>query len=600
MHRLAVDAQHNQQLRLKAEILSGRLDLLATQVLGLQLQPFHRQMLTFCHTLYQRQSEGLLLAPRGFGKSCLATVCFALWLILHNRNIRVLIASSTSTKAESFVREIKTHLQCNATLRHLFGDLVDPSCWRQGELSIAGRTRTSKEATITARGCSGAVVGLHFDVHLIDDLVNEDNARTKGQRDKLEDWVHMSLDPTLQPQGCRILTGTRYHPNDFYNHTLRVFAGLGCQEEEEASGEGRRGAKQSKGEQAASSSLLKLQALQADGCSLWPQKFSVEWLQRKRQRMGSIRFNAQYQNDCSLMQGRVFRQQDMQYYDRADLNVSQLTIVQGVDVAIGQGQQHDYFALVTKGYDQQGRGYTLDVVRGHYSFQQQMMLLLYKSGYSARSIGQVLAMQCCQRDIDALFTGQPAAARTQYGSDKTLRNSSQYSSQQQDSYVIHSDCRAKSRPKTPARTLWQWARKQWGQNRDKPVESSLASKRPARRMHLSGINSKHVSRVGVEGVAYQRVLGEYLLQRAPALPLVCLQQRLDKRSRMTIYAARFESHQEFFPADNSCDALLEELLLFPDGQHDDVLDAHEMAHRVALPLLQQPQDTDNTQVRVFV
>ncbi|MEM7403571.1 MAG: hypothetical protein AAF310_06185, partial [Myxococcota bacterium] len=537
-------------------------------------------------------------------------------------------------------REIKTHLQGNATLRHLFGDLVDPSCWRQGELSVAGRTRTSKEATITARGCSGAVVGLHFDVHLIDDLVNEDNARTKGQRDKLEDWVHMSLDPTLQPQGCRILTGTRYHPNDFYNHTLSVFAGLGRDEGQGTSGAGRRVSEKGRGEQKPghqekqdtlgkgkvdlqqgkdeqkaalpSSSFLKLQALQPDGRSLWPQKFSVEWLQRKRQRMGSIRFNAQYQNDCALMQGKVFRQGDIRYYDRADLDVSQLTIVQGVDVAIGQGQQHDYFALVTKGYDAQGRGYTLDVVRGHYSFQQQMMLLLYKSGYSARSIGQVLGMRCAQRDIDALFAGQPAAARTQYGEPESVLNSSSNSGQQHDAYVIRSGCKSESQQKTTVSTLWQWAQRRWGQNRNKPVEPSPVCSRPPRFMSLGGMNNKHTVcvkskapmgpcvRVGVEGVAYQRVLGEYLLQRAPALPLVCLQQRLDKRSRMSIYAARFESHQEFFPADNSCDALLEEVLLFPDGQHDDVLDAHEMAHRVALPLLQQPQDADNTQVRVFV
>ena len=199
----------------KAQILQGRLDLLATQVLGLTLLPFHERILEFCHQLYVHRTEGLLLAPRGFGKSSLATVCFALWLMLQDRNIRILIVSSTATKAESFVREIKTHLQGNAVLHALFGNLVDDSCWRQTEISVQGRVRPSKEATLTARGWSGAVVGLHVDVHLIDDLVNEDNARTKGQRDKLKDWVYMSLDPTLEPHGCRLITGTRYHPTTF-------------------------------------------------------------------------------------------------------------------------------------------------------------------------------------------------------------------------------------------------------------------------------------------------------------------------------------------------------------------------------------------------
>ena len=577
--------QQQQQFRLKAQILSGRLDLLATQVLGLQLQPFHRQMLALCHDLYRRQAEGLLLAPRGFGKSCLATVCFTLWLLLHDRNIRVLIVSSTATKAESFVREIRTHLQSNQTLRHLFGDLVDLSCWRQGEMCVKGRSRSSKEASVTARGCSGAVVGLHFDVHLIDDLVNEDNARTKGQRDKLKDWVYMSLDPTLQPHGCRLIAGTRYHPDDFYNHLLAL---------SQPAGKGAR----SQPSEAGDLSLLRLQALQGGGRSLWPQKFSIEWLQRKQQRMGRMRFNAQYQNDCALMRGNIFRQQDIRSYNRSELDLRQLTVVQGVDVAIGQQQHHDWFALVTKGYDSEGNAYTLDVVRGHYSFQQQMMVILYKAGYSAAQIGEVLGIRCGRLDLDALFAGQPAAARTQYGvavvGDQTQAGG--------DGYVIRGqrDSEQHQQGQSVFGSGWRWFASRRQQQSVAVACSCDPSPGLAAGNPTGNDSLPPCTRIGVEGVAYQRVLSQYLLQRVPALPLVCLQQRLDKRSRMTLYAARFESHREFFPADNSCDALLEELLLFPDGQHDDLLDAHEMAHRVAMPLLHDASVADDAQVRVFV
>ncbi|MEM7495570.1 MAG: hypothetical protein AAF471_05455 [Myxococcota bacterium] len=570
--------------KLKVAILRGDMDVLA-KMLGLSLQPFHRRILAFCKHLYTHRAEGLLLAPRGFGKSSLATVCFALWLMLRDRDIRILIASSTAGKAESFVREIKNHLRTNSQLLALFGDLADESCWRRNEISLRGRARKSKEATLTARGWSGAVVGLHFDVHLIDDLVNEDNARTKGQRDKLKDWVHMSLDPTLEPHGCRLVTGTRYHPDDFYGHCVTLFAkpfgdtsvasscrpresgdpdqnvhslpsthhqhpppGLDSRFHGNDKADGKPGDQNATGDPAPSLSpaqddeagegtrwqaskgtlSLRLQALQPDGASLWPDKFPARWLKRKRERMGLIRFNAQYQNDCELMHGKVFRQADVRHYHRADVDVGELTIVQGVDVAVGQGDRHDYFALVTKGYDDQGNAYTLDVVRGRYTFQQQMIVILYKSGHTPRQIARLLGTDAMslpiQEGVRALFEDQPTAAKMQY---------------------------------------------------------------------------PNVARIGIEAVAYQRVLPQRLFELAPTLPLVCVPQRLDKRSRMTVYAARWESHREFFPSDNSCDALTEELLLFPDAPHDDLIDAHEIAHRVAEPLLYQDDEQEDTEARVF-
>ena len=600
---------HAQQAYLKAQILQGRLDLLAQEVLGLKLQPFQQEMLRFCHTIYTQQGEGLLLAPRGFGKSCLATVCFALWLLVKNPNIRILVCSSTSTKAESFVRELKTHLQTNGPLHQLFGVLMDSRCWRQSEVSIKGRTRTSKEASVTARGCSGAVVGLHFDVHLIDDLVNEDNARTQGQREKLLQWVSMSLEPTLQPGGCRLIAGTRYHPHDFYHHVLTW-------------------AQQNKGVK-----TLRLQAIRSDGKSLWPSRFPLQHLTKKRERMGSIRFNAQYQNDCALMQGRVFRQSDLRYYQRAELDMSSLRIVQGIDVAIGQSDKHDWFALVTKGYDAQGRGYTLDIVRGRYSFQQQLLMILYKAGCSAENISQVMGMACTQKDIDALFVGQPKEARIQYGqrkqsvsfgsswpgvSEKTTRPSRNYPLEKTQEFNQKT---AKPSIQNHDEKPWWDALKRFGRglstrsNRTTQTDEVMKYHQYKPRNFIHGrddfsqandskrhwVQGAACLRIAIEGVPYQRVLAQYLLQRVPQLPIVCLQQRLDKASRMQLYAARFESHQEFLPSDNSSDALLEELLLFPDGQHDDVLDAHELAHRAAMPLLSQNENHNGqSEVRVFL
>ncbi len=55
----------------------------------------------------------LQLAPRGFGKSTILTITRAVYEILRNPNIRILIASNTQLQAEVFLREIKFHLEHN-------------------------------------------------------------------------------------------------------------------------------------------------------------------------------------------------------------------------------------------------------------------------------------------------------------------------------------------------------------------------------------------------------------------------------------------------------------------------------------------------------
>src|SRR4030095_6885427 len=56
---------------LRREVLDhGRIDILATEILGYQLRPFHREMLEFQSKVVD---ACLQLAPRGYGKSTILT-----------------------------------------------------------------------------------------------------------------------------------------------------------------------------------------------------------------------------------------------------------------------------------------------------------------------------------------------------------------------------------------------------------------------------------------------------------------------------------------------------------------------------------------------
>jgi predicted phage terminase large subunit-like protein len=134
----------------------------------------------------------------------------------------------------------------------------------------------------------GPVASRHYDVIIADDLVDEENSRTEVQRDKVKTWWYKTLVPCCEPDGRVFVLGTRYHHLDLYGHLIR-------------------------NEYADKHQIIP--AICPDGTTPWPEKFSLNWLEERRRQAGSIIFNAQYQNDTSLMKGHIFKEEWFQFYN---------------------------------------------------------------------------------------------------------------------------------------------------------------------------------------------------------------------------------------------------------------------------------------------
>lgn len=312
-------------------------------ILNYQVEPHHQKILE--HIV--DNSKTLDLAPRGFGKSTIGDIGFCLWRIIQDRNIRILIVSNTQGQGEAFLREIKAHLEGNTKLLELFGNFKSDK-WTESELSVSGRTTTAKESTLTALGASGSVITKHFDIIIIDDAVDFENARTELQRKKLSEWYRTALLPTLEPHGELHVIGTRYHPNDLYQELM------------------------DNGQYS-----IQIQRAIQDNQSLWPSKFTLEGLLQKKAELGSIIFDLQFQNDITLAkQGRIFRYEWMQFYDVAPVG---LKIYQGCDLAISEKDSADYFVTITIGQDANGNIYILDLYRDRLSFKTQQEVIWLKA-----------------------------------------------------------------------------------------------------------------------------------------------------------------------------------------------------------------------------
>src|SRR6185295_13979379 len=176
-------AVSNQWIR-RQVLKNRRVDILATEVLGMEPKPFHYKLLRFQF----RHSNSLQLIFRGAGKTTTGVVLMAVFYLLLNPNLRILIYSKTEQFSKAILTEIKGHFENNEKLTAIFGAYYDPqniTKWDEKEIRVLPRTSNAKESSITVIGVGGQVVGKHYDILLGDDVVDEENSATKLQREKV-------------------------------------------------------------------------------------------------------------------------------------------------------------------------------------------------------------------------------------------------------------------------------------------------------------------------------------------------------------------------------------------------------------------------------
>ena len=343
----------NELIRRKV-IDEDRIDILATEVLGYNYEDFHAEMADWQNATVEeaggiKENRSMVWAPRGGGKSTILTTTQVIYEVLKDPNIRILLTSNTQSQAESFLRAINQHLTENERLIEIFGVQKHPKYkWDTRELNIAARTRRGKESTIMCIGLGGGLVGLHFDLIIGDDLVDEENARTKHQRNVTFTWFYKTAYPTLEPDGRLYIIGTRYHPDDLY---------------------GRLSKEEFKGRVLVIPSIRKLD----DGSeySFWPDKFSLEKLYSMRRSMGIIIFNTQMQNNTELMIGRMIKPDMFQSYKRIPKTAGYT--VSATDSATSTADKDDFFAHVTLFITKETlpRVYLVDYKKAKLSAKQQ-------------------------------------------------------------------------------------------------------------------------------------------------------------------------------------------------------------------------------------
>jgi hypothetical protein len=232
--------------------------------------------------------KALILVPRDHLKSTFCNSTFVVQEILRNFDTRILIGSETQDKASAFLRTVKNALT-HQNIVDKYGDLVGPK-WSDSEIFVSRRRNPNiKEPTVDTCGVGGIKTGFHYDLMIFDDLVNLTNIGTPEQIQKIINF-YKQVQPQLDPKGRMVIIGTRWHKKDLYGYILREL-----QKEFQ---------------------LKIVRQVIENERIIYPERFSLEYIESLKKEMGGYMFACQYMNEPRDSDKEDFREEWFKYYDR--------------------------------------------------------------------------------------------------------------------------------------------------------------------------------------------------------------------------------------------------------------------------------------------
>ena len=221
-------------------------DFFRTHYLGRVPSPWQVEAaLTLVELLESEEKEFVVLnVPPGAGKSTLFHDV-AVWAIVRNRRIRVMIGSVSQNMAKMYSRRIRETLErvmpiepdpmmvakglavnaegCLTIDYGRFKPVDKGALWRSEEFVVEqldGNGLDNKEPTVRAYGIEAEFIGHRADLCLFDDVASPDNARESVARDKLlERWDNVA-EARCDPGGLLAVVGQRLGSGDLYAHCL--------------------------------------------------------------------------------------------------------------------------------------------------------------------------------------------------------------------------------------------------------------------------------------------------------------------------------------------------------------------------------------------
>jgi len=288
--------------------------------------------------IYLRASqrlEGILdIEPRDHGKTTRMSQALPLWLALTRASVFPVVVGASREAATNFIDSIKLELENNDRILEDFGDLKGHT-WKKNKITLKNGN------AIAAVGASEAIRGIkdkyRRPTHIIcDDLLKDKDVESRSLRETLYRWFKRVI-MNLGKGALIIVVNTIMHPDDLPSRLL----------EEIKDGK----LKNWVG--------FRFSATTPEGKPLWPQRWSLADLAKKKRELGASIYATEWDNEPIAEEEKKFKKEWFRYFELGDVNLLSLRKAMAIDPATGK-ETGDYSAIVTVGFDGSGMLYVLD------------------------------------------------------------------------------------------------------------------------------------------------------------------------------------------------------------------------------------------------
>ena len=256
--------------------------------------------------------------PPRMSKSSLITLSYPIFEYLHNKDLNIVIVTSTMTLAEKFGIIIKEWFNIHGDKFNCFKSDIKHS---KTHLMFEDRNGSLYNGSIRLTSSGSTLTGLDIDILILDDIYKGLTDITPSLLDKKIEWFKTIILQRLEPHTKLLILHTRWSQNDLTGYLKE---------------NNRKDYK-----------FIELHAINEDGSVLWENRYNAEFFSKRETEMGERLFSALYQQKPLDETGTFFNLDLVRFESNTRANYDYFTTVRSYDLAYSdeeKGDVNDYTA----------------------------------------------------------------------------------------------------------------------------------------------------------------------------------------------------------------------------------------------------------------